>query len=215
MRHLKYFENEDNEILLKTLSDIGHLDNSLAKQNQKYINEYLEKIKSAKIFINDHKDLVNYKGLFNIRPLQITIEQLKNVELTKALIEAGADVNLAINNDGDTPLDRAVCTDNIELVKLIIDAGADVNIGNIKKDDPPLIIAFRRYCAYWRDIQIVYLLIESGADWNLKDSTNADRNHDDFINYTDFYKMTNHFINKYPEKYKEYLLKKQCDIYNI
>lgn len=101
---------------------------------------------------------------------------------------------------------------------MLIKAGADVNIGRIDINQPPLILAFNRYISSVREdknLDIVHELIKAGADWSLKNSTNANRNHNDFIYYTDFYEMTDYFIEQYPEEYKKYLRNKKAELYNL
>ena len=204
MKYLKKFENKNS--LLDILAELGR---------NSYDYHDIERVKQK---IWEHQDEINMERW--VTPLQITIQQLKNVELTKELIKAGADVNLKASARGETPIFKAVCTDILDMVKVIIDAGANVNIGNTMRNNPPLIIAYERY----RNIndnekeeclQIVHELIKAGADWNLKDSTNADRNHEDFIYYTNFYKQTKYFAKLYPDKYREYLIKKDSEEYNL
>jgi len=52
-----------------------------------------------------------------------------DLDLTKALIKAGADVN-AVNDYGATPLGEAAVLADPEIVRALIKAGADVNHGN-------------------------------------------------------------------------------------
>ena len=49
----------------------------------------------------------------------------RRLETVKALIEAGADVN-AKNEEGKTPLHRAVFWENLETVEALLKAGAKV-----------------------------------------------------------------------------------------
>lgn len=70
----------------------------------------------------------NY-GHYTITCLKV-IEIIDVSDIIKALIAAGADVNIK-NNDGTTALIEALSTDSLfseDIAKLLIDAGADVNI---------------------------------------------------------------------------------------
>ncbi len=60
----------------------------------------------------------------NWTPLSIACAHNRNSEITKALIEAGADVN---HKDGMPTLTLAViCNKNVEVIKLLVNAGADL-----------------------------------------------------------------------------------------
>ena len=56
----------------------------------------------------------------------------------KALVEAGADVNLATKKEGRTPLHGASYNGHADIAKLLIDAGADVNIADANGGLTPL-----------------------------------------------------------------------------
>ncbi|MDY6788085.1 MAG: ankyrin repeat domain-containing protein [candidate division WOR-3 bacterium] len=51
----------------------------------------------------------------------------EDAEITKLLIEAGANINKQFIENGSTPLHRAK---TVEIAKMLIDAGADMNIKN-------------------------------------------------------------------------------------
>lgn len=77
----------------------------------------------------------------------------------RALIDAGADVNVIIEGDG-TPLIAAARKGDTELVRRLIEAGADVN-GAAHGDGNPLIAAADR-----GEMAIIELLVRAGADVN-------------------------------------------------
>ena len=79
------------------------------------------------------------------------------LELTKLLLENGADPNLQTAT-GQAPLYYAVRAENFDLVKLLIENGADVNVQD-KDDETPL-----HYAAFWDSVDIIKLLIENGVD---------------------------------------------------
>ncbi len=80
-----------------------------------------------------------------------------HVEITKLLIEAGA--NIHTNVDDKTLLELAVHQTNTEIVKFLIDAGIGVNIKN-SHDSTALSYALGE----WQCQDICKLLIEAGAD---------------------------------------------------
>lgn len=198
MKYIKYFESSDE--LIKILSDFKHNDIDYDQ---------------LKTLIIKHKDSINAGNLY--KPLIVAINS-SDTKMLQLLIEFGADVNLPITHDHITPIYRAVMTDNIDIVKIIIKAGANVNIGCTDINHPPLILAFKRYINSVREeknLDIVQELIKAGADWSLEDSTNANRNHNDFVYYIDYYKKSDYFIELYPEKYEEYLINKAANAYDI
>lgn len=200
MRYIKTYEQRNTNLLtiLTEFSNSKHKDYDELKR-----------------LILKHKDLINV-GFLLYKPISIAISS-SDIKMLQILIEFGADVNLPISHD-ITPIYEAVVSDNIEIIRMLIKAGADVNIGCTGINQPPLILAFNRYTNSVREdknLDIVHELIKAGADWSLKDSTNANRNHEDFIYYTDFYKMTDYFIKRYPEEYKKYLRNKKAELYNL
>ena len=93
--------------------------------------------------------------------------------------------------------------EDVEICKILIDAGADVNIiDNTSLKNTPLILA-----SYHHYNDVVKILIESGADWNKKDSYDRD-----FFHYSNIKKELK---NLYPDEYKEYLIKKDIEKYNL
>lgn len=86
------------------------------------------------------------------------------LDMVKALINGGADVNIQ-DNAGLTPLHEAVSAHNYEIVKYLLEAGANPNIGESENVDTPLHDA----CSLgYHDI--VTILIDYGAD---PDKTNV------------------------------------------
>jgi hypothetical protein len=83
-------------------------------------------------------------------------------------IKHGADINMKINEIGDTPLIHSIMSDELETAKMLIKLGADVNKKDAK-DFTPLMVASTK------DLELVKLLIEYGANVNAlnKDSGNA------------------------------------------
>ncbi len=86
---------------------------------------------------------VNIRNNFDITPLHLSVDNQYygfNPAVMKALIAAGADVNLADKN-GNTPLITAIRNRHFEAVQLLVKAGADVNIRTKYSDQNALMIA--------------------------------------------------------------------------
>jgi ankyrin repeat protein len=86
-----------------------------------------------------------------------------NVELIKALLEAGADAKTASSLDGETVLMSAARSGNLEAVRLLLDRGADVNARERYRGQTALM-----WAAAERHSPIVKLLLERGADWKIR-----------------------------------------------
>jgi ankyrin repeat protein len=87
-----------------------------------------------------------------------------NVEITRLLIENGADVN-ARDSKGNSVLRRAITEGHPELVALLIDAGADATA--VEGDDNALL----PLAVQTGDIEVVRMLLDAGADVNDEAST--------------------------------------------
>ena len=84
-----------------------------------------------------------------------------NVDVARALIDAGADVGLQTKS-GYTPLHLA---DNADVVKVLLDAGADVNVRSNGQD--PYVTPLHQ-AAEKGDPEIVKVLLDAGADVNAR-----------------------------------------------
>lgn len=140
-----------------------------------------------------------------------TAIRFNNLEKSSELINSGMDLNIR-DEEGDTPLIKAVTHGRIQIVKELIDADVDLDIQG-KKGNTALIWSSISY-----NIDIMKLLIEGGCDWNIKN------NHgDDFLDYAKYnakYKkdlvMTyEDIIRIYTDQYNEYLAKKVAEKYNL
>lgn len=78
---------------------------------------------------------INGKPKSGYTPLMTAVKN-NNMEITKMLIEKGADVNDITINSRESAIFFAVNNDNIEIVKLLISKGADVNMVNAYAQTP-------------------------------------------------------------------------------
>ena len=113
--------------------------------------------KISELFIEAGVD-VNAQSIGNT-PLAFAAER-NNLEITKLLIENGADVNKK-NDLGSAPLHYATRYNNLEMVKLLVKNGADVNQISSLDDNVPL-----EYAIYNDNSEMAKFLVEAGADVN-------------------------------------------------
>jgi ankyrin repeat protein len=118
------------------------------------------------------------------------------------ILKRGADINFK-NDHNRTPLMVAIARERNKIARYLVKNGADINHQD-NEGVTPLMLAGKM-----NSFEMLQLLIEAGADWNLKNN-----NKKDFFNYL----MENKekmIIEDYPEQYKEYLIKKDADKYNL
>jgi len=179
---------------LKTFEESDYKDLLYYIENRPNIEKVKEKIEAG--------DDVNATNKFGETPLTI-VSATNKIDVVKILIEAGADLNIR-DNSKYAALHAAVNHNNYIISKMLIEAGADVNIQD-NDDDTPLF-----YAAYKTNIMLIKLLTDAGADWFIK---NKFDNY--FIDYIIESGKDTELINLYPDKYKEYLMIKNAEKYNI
>jgi ankyrin repeat protein len=81
-----------------------------------------------------------------------------NVEISRMLIDAGADLDIQDKWCSKTPLHEAASWGRLEIVRMLIDAGAKVNLQD-KWDHTPLHLAANN-----GSVEIAKMLIDAGAD---------------------------------------------------
>ncbi len=102
-------------------------------------------------------------GKYTNFPLKQAIE-FDDEESVTLLIKNGANVNLKINEEGDTLLHIAASGENLAIIKLLIEAGIDINAKG-GGGDTALIHAIT---APNNLTAIINFLLEKGADLNIK-----------------------------------------------
>ena len=114
-------------------------------------------------------------------------------------LKKGGDINVK-DRDGWTLLTLNTNNNNFFIVTDLLELGADPNIPN-GNGNTALILA--------RDIDMIKFLIDNDADWNM-----INNNGKDFVDLLN--NDEKEIIKKeYPEKYQEYLKKKQMIKFNI
>ena len=142
---------------------------------------------------------------YTIDELMRIISYSNKKDSIKSVIDSFDNVNI-FSQFGNTPLIMAVSYQTITIIKELLENGADPNLPN-KSPMFPIILASkgnREYC-----IEIIKMLTDAGAYWGAKD--HKGRYMFDCLN------IENSIILKklYPDKYKEYILAKKTDKFNI
>ncbi len=120
-------------------------------------------VRVVNALIRAHADVNAHSKQYNVTPLIYSIDMAwGKPEITLALIQAGADVNVA-ESDGDTALWVATTESSDEVVEALLKKGADPNV--LVKNQRPLHIA----AANGRDATIKVLL-RYGADPTMRNA---------------------------------------------
>jgi cytohesin len=89
-------------------------------------------------------------------------------DVTRLLLEAGADVAMQDDTFGETALHWAAFAGDEEVITMLLDAGAQVDVKSTMNGQTPLF-----YAAHHGHVDIVKLLISRGADPHIKDKDGA------------------------------------------
>lgn len=124
-----------------------------------YKDKYIDIVK----FLIKHKVDVNEGSLNGWTPLALAAIYNQKADTARVLIEAGAEVNIEV--DGlDLFMMALARTDSPEIIKAFVEHGRNVNT-RFKHKTTPLMIA----CGYNDNEEIIYTLLELGANPLLKD----------------------------------------------
>ncbi|XP_012937889.1 ankyrin repeat domain-containing protein 50-like [Aplysia californica] len=105
---------------------------------------------------------VNFKGRRYSCPALISAIKGKNVEITRYLLDHGADVNIS-NSKGETALTMAARTDDGTIVPLLIEKGAWLNVSNSCNNLTALMVA-----AKYKNFATFQCLVEAGVDLDVR-----------------------------------------------
>ena len=114
----------------------------------------------------------------------------------------------AMDKTKQTILNHAIDDQDEFMIKYLIKHGADVNhVDGFHYSI--LIYAASLYVVHINKFKLIDIIINAGADWNYVDSDGYDFFH--YLNTDE----SNYIKNKFPEKYHEYLRKKEMIKFNI
>ena len=119
------------------------------------------KVEICKLFISAGID-INSRDDLGTPMLNVAVRN-DNIELTKMLLEYGADINAVSNDRGYTAVMDAVWKGNKDITKLLIEQGAELNTIS-KEGQSNLVLAVGA-----NNIAICKMLAENGADPDIKD----------------------------------------------
>lgn len=143
-------------------------------------------------------------------------EKEASLQKVRELIKDGANVNCHDSMRNNTPLIIASQRLNYSIIKLLIENGADVNLSNKNNNNCLYYIINQNtynYNKYKNRINsIIDLIITSGINLNNENKSNLDIFND--IQKSNPF-MIQYIIDNYPDKYKEYTMKKTANKFNI
>ena len=138
-------------------------------------------IDAIRNYLNKAKDLNPDLKLENILYYAIDNCQNNYFKTIELLINNGADINAHNSELLETPLHKlcARIKPHIDVITMILKKGAKVNAINISGKTPVF------YCSFNYSVELLNLLVEYGADINIRDKYKNTLLHDDYINCFD------------------------------
>jgi len=162
------------------------------------------------------KSILKYNQLELNRELIYYSQRMTSLQGMKDLIKLGANVNFH-DNRGNTPLMKSSEAVFEKGVRLLIENNAEINAVNHRNYSAfSIIVSVSNYQfkVHKAPKNIIDLLITNGANMNIYP---YDRN-GNFIDPLDNIlniEIKKYIKNKFPNQYKEYLIKKEIEKYNL
>ena len=138
-------------------------------------------IDEIKNYLNGPKNLDSDFTIESILHYAINNTHNNYFKVIELLINNGADINSHHSKFLETPLHKlcARITPHIDIITMLLKKDAEVNAINISGKTPVF------YCSFNYSVQLLNLLLEYGADINIKDKYKNTLLHDDYINCFD------------------------------
>ena len=159
-------EMEAQERELERQWELEH-QRELERQREKELEPQRQRARERATEIIREFGGVNAKNKWGNTALMFEVDQRNpDLDVIKALIEAGADIN-AKTNMSHTALTYAICSSepNLDVIKALIVLGADVNVNRNTGITPLMRFAARNN----PNIDILKALVDAGADVNAND----------------------------------------------
>lgn len=170
-------KNKNNETALHIASDNNDINmayfllkngaNINIIKNKKFLHMAVEQgeIKIIRFFLKVGMDINAKTTLNGQTALHMAVGASSNIEIVNCLLSNRADIS-AIDNDGETILQKAVRHGNIEIINCLLKNGADIN--TISENGETILqkaVANDKH----DNIEIINCLLENGADINAMD----------------------------------------------
>lgn len=151
----------------------------------------------------------------NKRLLKVSSKKSSLQEM-RELIKSGANVNYQ-DVLGDTPLIKATSYFFYSAIELLLENGADVNLTNNMNENGLIQISQQPRYTINKNINTIYkiidLLIKYGINLNQRSIGRGYVHNYTALDYSD--EIALYIMEKYPEKYEEYLMKQNSEKYNL
>jgi ankyrin repeat protein len=148
-----------------------------------------------------------------------------NIKMIKKIISTGVDVN-SYSSRTYPAIQLAIyySYDNFKIFDFLLECGADIDAINTNNGNTTLIdFSMNSNLSNPKDIKILYHIIDKGANWCIKnftgydfiDAINSNYTSERILSKTEKQNIIEDIIKKYPDKYEDYLMKKNANKYNL